>query len=783
MSQPSDLVSDPLLRVIVNITGSVQGVGFRPFLYRLALCHGVRGKVANDPAGVLLEVEGKGSTVEAFLHDVLQKRPPLAVITGMSRQEAPPLGYSAFVITKSRLDGHRTALIAPDVAVCVDCLREMYDPKDRRYRYPFINCTNCGPRYTIIRELPYDRFKTSMACFTMCPTCQAEYDDPANRRFHAQPNACPNCGPRVWLTTDGQSTEQVAASAIEACAGLLRQGAIAAIKGLGGFHLACDATNAKAVVTLRRRKHREERPLALMVPDLDAAQRLCLLSREAVELLTGPERPIVLAERRTNVPVAAGIAPGLRELGLMLPYTPLHHLLLHGPSGRPRFDALVMTSGNCRQEPIALGNREALERLGGLADAFLLHDRDIHMRCDDTVARPEAARTCFLRRSRGYVPVPVFLGFDVANVLAVGGHFKSTIALSRQQTVFLSQHIGDLENLQTLEFFRQSVRHLKAVLDIHPQVIAHDLHPDYLSTRLALEVEDVPKIGVQHHHAHIAAVMAEHGLHGPVIGIALDGTGYGLEGHLWGGEILIADHRNFRRAAHLAEVRLPGGEQAVREPWRMALAYLDAVFGSALWDLPIPWLRELDRARAELLLRAARKGINSPPTSSCGRLFDAIAALAGGRRTVSFEGQAAMELEGVLARTGNGDGYPVEIDSESSPLLLQSAPIVRGVVEDVCNGTTIDIISARFHHTLVELLAEACSQLARASGLGQVVLSGGCFQNRYLSERLSGVLEQRGLRVYQHQQTPANDGGLALGQVVVASARFAEGNQTRSDQA
>jgi hydrogenase maturation protein HypF len=807
--QPAQHERASLVRAIARIVGDVQGVGFRPYLYQLATRHGLRGSVANTPSGVELEVEGTRQAVVAFLADLPRCTPPLVDIAQIDSQFAQPVGHAAFVIAPSRHDGHRTARISPDVSVCDDCLREMFDPSDRRFLYPFINCTNCGPRYTIIGSVPYDRPATTMACFSMCAACQAEYDDPANRRFHAQPNACPECGPHVWLATTGSvdsrppprphRTGPAEGDPIDQAAQLLARGAIIAIKGLGGFHLACDATSQEAVATLRRRKSREEKPLALMVPDLATAMRLCHIDAAGRQLLTSRQRPITLLPRRGDAVVAAAVAPGNSYLGLMLPYTPLHHRLLFLPDRRPRLVALVMTSGNRKDEPIAIGNREAIERLDGLADALLLHNRDILIRADDSVVRRDGARSVFLRRSRGYVPAPIFLAgppagpgrraavetapssADVGPILAVGAQQKNTIAISRGQSVFLSQHIGDLEGLESLEFLTQSVRHLQQILDIQPSIVAHDLHPDYLSTRfaqrLAAAQPSVRLLGVQHHHAHVAACMAEHALSGPVIGVALDGTGYGTDGTVWGGEILVADCHQFRRAARLRQVPLPGGEQAVRQPWRMALSYLDAVYGDQLWRLPIRWLDEIDCAAAEIVLRAARRHVNSPLTSSCGRLFDAVASLAGIRQTTSYEGQAAVELEMALdaedpSPTTDAAAYRFAMDVHTADdlLVLDPQPMVRAVVDDLARQVPAAVISGRFHRGLVDILAQAVTQIAAQTDLREVVLSGGCFLNRTLTDGLVAALQAAGLAVFTHQCVPPGDGGIALGQILVARA-------------
>ncbi len=797
------------VRAIIQITGNVQGVGFRPFLYRLATEHGLRGSVANSSWGVDLEIEGPRRDVEAYLADIPRRQPPMAAITELNHRFTEPFGHPTFVIAESERDGHRTALISPDVTVCDDCLDELFDSNDRRYLYPFINCTNCGPRYTIINDVPYDRPATSMSCFTMCPECQTEYEDPTNRRFHAQANACPKCGPHVWLvdSRDVQTVGRISNSSrtewnsalqdpIEVAAQRLRDGAIVAVKGIGGFHLACDATNAQAVERLRQRKNREEKPFALMVPNLESARQFCLLDAGAESIIASRERPITLLPKRGDAPVADSVAPGNNDLGLMLPYAPLHHVLLFDESRRPRFRALVMTSGNFSDEPIAIGNREALQRLGGLADAFLLHDRDILIRADDSVVRCDSVgriskpsgrfekpsyeiTATIIRRSRGYVPAPLFLDRSVGEVLAVGGHLKNTIAISRDKTVFLSQHIGDLENLESLEFLRQSVDHLERVLGIRPKIVAHDMHPDYLSTRFAQELVDVQLVPVQHHHAHVAACMAEHGLEGPVIGVALDGTGYGTDGHVWGGEIMIADFGQFERVAHFQEVPMPGNEQAIKQPWRMALSYLNAAFGDEFWSLPNPFVQGLDRPTVELLLRAARQGVNSPLTSSCGRLFDAVAALVELHPTVSYEGQAAIGLEMAMesafdanksaltssAEARSGD----EPTKQGRPMIIDTCTLIRSVVADIAAHVPVGVISRRFHEGLAHVLADMVRRVANESDIRVVALGGGCFQNRFLKKKLTESLSASHLSVFSPQDIPPNDGGLALGQIAIAA--------------
>ena len=745
----------------IRINGIVQGVGFRPFVYQLAQQHHLRGHVANTAAGVLLHVEGAPGRLEAFLRDLESRKPPLAHIVEIAVDDAEPGGYSDFSILKSRAGEHRATLISPDVAVCEDCLAEMFDPADRRFQYPFINCTNCGPRYTIIDDIPYDRPHTSMRHFTMCPRCQAEYDDPLDRRFHAQPNACPRCGPRVALFDPRRTS--VSGDPIDRAAELLKEGRIVAIKGLGGFHLAVNAMDDAAVERLRQRKHREEKPLAVMSPDLETVKGYARIAPEEAELLTSMQRPIVLLEKKRPEKLAFSVAPRNSYVGVMLPYTPLHHLLL-----RNGFSALVMTSGNLSEEPIAIDNTEAFQRLGDIADYFLIHDREIYLRSDDSIVRRAAGHTRPIRRSRGFVPIPIFLKEETQPVLACGAELKNTICLTKGRQAFVSQHIGDLENLATEGFFMQTVAHLQRILDIRPQSVVCDLHPDYLSTRWAKNQQELPVIQVQHHFAHIAACMAEHHLDAPVIGLAFDGTGYGADGTVWGGEFLVADTANFRRVAHLETVPMPGAAAAIKKPVRMALACLYKVFGQGLWDLGLPVMAAMPRSEAEILIRVCEKGINAPLTSSMGRLFDAVAAVIGLRQQVAFEGQAAMELE-MIAGEPASERYDFQW-RDGEVRIISIAPIIRGVVEDLQHGLPAFIISRKFHNTLIHGCAELCAVIAGELQLDRVVLSGGCFQNRLLLEGLSQALTERGLKVYSHRQVPTNDGGIALGQAVIGGA-------------
>lgn len=744
------------------VRGIVQGVGFRPFVYQLARRLQLAGEVANTSEGVVVHVEGPLPALDAFAAALAGEAPPLARITGIETRPAEVRHLDDFRIETSRRGASRATLISPDMAVCDACLTELFDPADRRFGYPFINCTHCGPRYTIIDDVPYDRPHTSMRRFTMCPACQAEYDDPADRRFHAQPNACPVCGPRVTLcTTDGQPvavTDPIAETAMR-----LKSGRIAAVKGLGGFHLAVDALDPEAVERLRRRKRREEKPFALMVPDLAAARRLVVLDAAAEALLTGPRRPIVIAPQRPGHPVAPQVAPGNRYFGILLPYTPLHHLLL-----RQGFEALVMTSGNLSDEPICIDNAEALARLGGIADDFLLHDRDIYLRSDDSIVRRAAGATRFLRRSRGYVPEPIALRHPLPPVLACGAGLKNTVCLTRGAEAFVSQHIGDLENLAAYRFLEKTVAHLERILDVRPQIVAHDLHPDYLSTRYALNRTGARRIGVQHHHAHIVSVMAEHELQGPVIGLALDGTGYGTDGAVWGGEVLVAEAGRFTRAAHLAYVPMPGGAAAIREPWRMAAAHLEDAFGDGWRRTDLPLFETVPAEKLDLAARMARSGVNAPPTSSLGRLFDAVAALCGLRARVHYEGQAAMELEMAADPKAPG-GYPYAV-MPGDALTVATAPLIRAVAADLGAGVPPPVVAGRFHRTVIELFVDLCRRVRRQTRLTQVALSGGVFQNVILLEGMIRALAEAGFSVYTSEQVPANDGGISLGQAVAAAA-------------
>jgi hydrogenase maturation protein HypF len=756
-----------VVRKQIAVSGIVQGVGFRPYVYRLASERRLHGSVRNTSAGVIIEIQGPGEAVNDFMARLPAEAPPLAHITGLNVRDLLCNGDLTFCIVSSGVQEKVRTLISPDVAICADCLRELFDSGDRRFKYPFINCTNCGPRFTIVRAIPYDRPLTSMAAFSMCAACQKEYADPLNRRFHAQPNACWECGPRMELW-QAPGAKIVTEDAIRQAAEYLKQGAVVAIKGLGGFHLAVDATNAGAVERLRERKGRVDKPFAVMAPSLETAEELCQLEETGRAALSLPQRPIVLLRKKDRCAVPATVAPFSRDLGLFLPYTPLHYLLL----AEGKFSALVMTSGNRSEEPIAIDNAEAMERLRGLADFFLVHDRDILLRCDDSVARISGGRLRQMRRSRGYVPVPVFLAQEVPSVLAVGGELKNTICLTKERYAFLSQHVGDLENLQAHSFFEEAIGHLERVLEIQPEVIACDMHPDYFSTRWALRQSKLPVAAVQHHHAHIASCMAENGLDGRVIGIALDGTGYGTDGCIWGGELLLADYQRFERAGHLEYVPMPGGEAAIREPWRMAVSYLYRHFGRYCLSFQVPFLQQIDPVKLKVLLQAMEHSINSPLTSSCGRLFDAVSALAGIRWEVNYEAQAAIELEMAMDAGTSQPGYELEIVEQDGQLIIRTRRLFSELLADLQRSTPAATISVRFHLGLVDALAKSAGILRQRTQLGRVCLSGGSFNNRFLLEQLLTRLQTSGFQAFTHAEVPAGDGGLSLGQALVAAHRL-----------
>jgi hydrogenase maturation protein HypF len=851
---------DSLRRLRVEIHGAVQGVGFRPFVYRLATELDLRGWVINDTEGVFIEVEGPGAVLARFLDRLPAETPPRAIVQSLVSAWLPPAGYVRFEIRHSEGAGTKTALILPDVATCPECLAEVLAPADRRHRYPFTNCTNCGPRFSIIEALPYDRPNTTMRRFTMCTACQAEYDSPLDRRFHAQPNACPLCGPKVALygrktKAERPNSDALASSilrpssfvinaqdneAIRRAADLVRAGQILAVKGLGGFHLMVDARNGPAVELLRARKQRHEKPFAIMIPDLSQAETLCEVSTEAAALLTSAEAPIALLRKKTKDRsqetgeirqgtgvrsqeserdrrsvsgsdssfalrpssfVAEEVAPGNPNLGVMLPYTPLHHLLL-AELGFP----VVATSGNLTDEPICTDEQEAFARLGDIGDAFLVHDRPIARHVDDSVAWIVRGAPRLLRRARGFAPLPVLLADEAPAILAVGAHLKNTVALSVGRQVFISQHIGDLETPEAMAAFERVIADFIRMYEAAPVAIAHDLHPGYLSTKWAIEQENrsqasgvrrqasgisflppvpcplspgsYPLIPVQHHHAHLAACLAENGATGPALGVTWDGTGYGTDGTIWGGEFLLGDAASFARVAHLRPFGLPGGDAAVHEPRRVALALLWELYGDAALEMDdLAPVRAFSVSERHLLGRMLARGVNAPISTSAGRLFDGVAALIGLRQTVSFEGQAAMALE-FGADTREGGSYPLVLTKDegpttngpAAPMIIDWQPLVECILTDLRRGVDCGVISARFHNALVDGMIA----VARAAGAPRVALTGGCFQNRLLTERAAGRLERAGFEVLLHRLVPPNDGGISLGQVAVAAARVAQ---------
>jgi hydrogenase maturation protein HypF len=811
----------PLLRRGVTVRGVVQGVGFRPFVYRLAQEEGLSGSIGNDTDGVTIEIEGPEARLDAFLLRLRTETPPLARIDAIAVRELEAHAEGGFRIVASEVLGRVSTGIPADAATCADCLRELLDPADRRFHYPFLNCTNCGPRFTITRRIPYDRPQTSMAQFTMCAACQAEYDDPTNRRFHAQPNACWECGPRVWLvdavgaqlsTSEGfvaghdlsradndektggalapealvtepafleRNGNSADSNSVDLAVRLLSAGEIVAIKGIGGFHLSVDATNEDAVMRLRERKHRYGKPLAVMVRDLEAAREVCLLTAEEETLMQTSARPIVLARKRTMSGIAESVAPGIPWLGVFLPYAPLQHLLF--ASGQVR--ALVMTSANLSEEPIAIDNDEALARLGGIADAFLMHDREILQRCDDSVAALVDGTPQLLRRARGCVPLGVPLPIEAPPLLAVGGHLKNVFALARGRFVYQSQHLGDLENLTALEFFKESLDHLMRTFEIEPEAVVHDMHPGYLSSTWAKDwahERGLDLLAVQHHHAHVAGCMAEHGLTGPVIGLALDGTGYGIDGKIWGGEVLIARLDGFERFAHLEYVPMPGGDAAVREPWRMALGALHTA-GFDVESEQVLNLLGAQPGEVRVLRRMMERGINSPMTSSLGRLFDAVAALVLNRRAVDYEAQAAIELEGIAVdepdRYEQGNYVPELHEAEEgsdSVAVIRTGKMWKAVLDDLWRGVPARRIGARFHAGIAEGFINAAANARIETDINTIAMSGGCMHNRRLARLLRSGLEEEGFEAFMHRQVSPGDGGLSYGQATVAAAMLSK---------
>jgi hydrogenase maturation protein HypF len=751
----------------ISVKGVVQGVGFRPFIYQLATGHDLKGWVCNTSEDVKIEVEGAATDIDLFLLKLKEQAPPVSHIEEINATRGNPVGYDKFEIRHSVSEDGKYQLVSPDIATCPDCLSEILDPADRRYLYPFTNCTNCGPRFTIITDIPYDRPNTTMTAFEMCPECRREYEDPLNRRFHAQPNACTVCGPHLELV-DAEGNSVVCDDIITTASEFLKKGKIVAVKGLGGFLLACDATSSSAVSRLRQRKTRPSKPLAIMVSSLDEARQYCHINNKEAGLLADTGSPIVLLKWRDTTPIAREVAPGLKYLGVMLPYTPLHHILLRR-AGLP----LVMTSGNLSEEPIAKDNDEAIRRLGGIADYFLTHNRDIYARYDDSVMLVENDTPQFARRARGYAPYPASLASKSRQILGCGAEEKNTFCLTRDNFAFVSQHIGDMENMETLEHFINTVELYKQLFRIEPEIIAYDLHPEYLPTKyakgLAEQNKNLKLVGVQHHHAHIASCMADNGLKEPVIGVALDGTGYGSDGNIWGGEFMTADYTKFTRTAHLEYLPLPGGALAIKKPYRTAIGYLRALGIEP--DMKLPFLRDIDGAEIDVIKNQVEKNINVPLTSSMGRLFDAVAALIGVRGVIEYEAQAAIDLEMLAMTAGNETGiYPFSTVEQDGVTVIKIRDLIATIIKDISGAVSGAVIAARFHNTVARIILVLCQLISGETGIKKVALSGGVFQNRLLLRKAIALLESANLEVYAHRQVPCNDGGISLGQVVIANS-------------
>jgi hydrogenase maturation protein HypF len=773
----------------VHVKGVVQGVGFRPFVYQIAHAHELRGWVKNTSGDVTIVVEGPDDKIEKFLHALKTQPPPQSHIESIAVDSEPPANYSDFRILESQAQEDEYQLISPDLATCPACRKEIFDPANRRYHYPFTNCTNCGPRFTIIEDIPYDRPRTTMRKFKMCPDCRREYDDPADRRFHAQPNACPVCGPRLWIVgpqTDdngrGQASPLRTTDVIAEAARLIKDGQIVAIKGLGGFLLACDATSDAAVQRLRARKQRPAKPFAIMLSSLDEVKAYCEVNAQEEEALMSAAAPIVVLKIKGKIPlyppfakgeaaqpISTLVAPGLKHLGVMVPYTPVHHLLMQA-AGRP----LVMTSGNLAEEPIAADNDEALRRLSGIADYFVLHDREIYSRYDDSVVTFELGAIRTIRRARGYAPFPVRLPFPLKPVLACGPELKNTFCLTSDDYAFVSQHIGDLENEETLAHFENTINLYEKLFRVCPEAIACDLHPDYLATKWAeaeAKKRSLPLVPVQHHYAHIVSCLAENGAAGPAVGIALDGTGYGTDGRIWGGELMTADYQGFQRRAHFEYLPLPGGAAAIQRPYRIAAGYLYALLGAEALRPDLPGFKGMDEYEIDVIKKQVESGLNTPLTSSCGRLFDAVSALLGIRRQVEYEGQAAIELEAAADEGILTAEYPYRIETVDGMRIIRLRELLAAIVADIQRQVPVSIIAAQFHNTLARIMIKSGAELAEESGLRQVALSGGVFQNRRLLNQVVTGLKQAGLAPLVHRQLPTNDGCISLGQAVAAGVR------------
>jgi hydrogenase maturation protein HypF len=773
-------------RILIN--GIVQGVGFRPFIFSLAGRYQLSGWVRNTSGGVEIEVSGTPQQLTDFTDSIRQEAPPLSKIESLQVETIPKVEHQGFEILSSQAIEGDFQPISPDVNICQDCFRELFTPEDFRYRYPFINCTNCGPRITIIKDIPYDRPKTTMAGFDLCSKCESEYLDPLDRRFHAQPVACPDCGPEIWLESSQNLKIELSRGdqALNMAQELLGDGKIGAIKGLGGFHLACDAENSIAIDALRGRKNRPSKPLAVMMPDLEIVRKYCLISDEEADLLVSAQSPILLLERNPEKSLPRSIAPNQNTIGVMLPYTPLHHLLFADQSGQNPYQVLVMTSANFRGNPILTDNGDVREQLRQIADFYLFHNRDIHVHCDDSVVRvaeldQHRSQLYPIRRSRGYAPQPITSPLKSPPILAVGAELKNTFCHTRESYAFLSQHLGNLKNYQTLTSFEKSVKHFENLFRIEPALLVHDLHPDYLSSRYAIdrsEKENLPTLSVQHHHAHIASCLGDNhdpGLE-PVIGMSFDGIGYGDDGAIWGGEILIADYSSYQRFGHLEYFPLPGGDLAAKEPWRIALALLDQA--GLPWDPSIPAVGYAQKLKDQIpdvkpidvLKKQLQSRTNTPLTSSLGRLFDGIAALLGIRQTISYEAQAAIELEAIVDPSEQGF-YPLEITAEN---IISISPIISGMLEDYQQGTKIRTLAARFHNTLAGLVLELAQRAKREYSLDRIALSGGVWQNMSLLIKTYQNLSNAGFQILTHKQIPANDGGISLGQALIGQKHLSE---------
>lgn len=761
-------------RVHITIRGAVQGVGFRPFIFRLADELHLKGWVLNSSHGVYIEVEGEQNILDNFILRIKKEKPPLSYIQSLESRYLDPIGYNTFEIRKSIKEETKSAIILPDIATCPECLKEIFDPSNRRYLYPFTNCTNCGPRYSIIESLPYDRPNTTMKSFIMCNECLQEYENPLNRRFHAQPNGCPRCGPHVYLSDENGNTLAVNHQAILQLVEAIREGKIAAVKGLGGFHLMVDARNDKAVIRLRERKHREEKPFAILFPSVKSIRQVCLVSNLEENILLSPESPIVLLqkinrEKNKTLYISDSIAPDNPYLGAMLPYTPLHHIIM-----RELNFPVVATSGNLSDEPICIDNDEALKKLGNIADIFLFHNRQIKRHVDDSIVRVIMGRELILRRARGYAPLPLeFNGKkNIENdhhcIIAVGAHLKNAIAVASGKDVFLSQHIGDLDTRESFLAFENAIKSLSDLYNLKPSIIVSDMHPDYISTTYAVNRKE-PKYQVQHHYAHVRSCMLENHLDGDVLGIAWDGTGFGTNATIWGGEFLKVDERSFERVATFKQFRLPGGDKAIKEPRRTAIGVLYEIFkDDILKQSDLPPFSSFSKSELKILISMIKKGINSPLTSSAGRLFDAIASIIGVRHITNYEGQSAMMIEFICKPDTGEDKYPYKIDREVNPMIVDWIPMFREIVNDYKINVPNEVISGKFHNTLSSIIIDICGII----GKNKIVLSGGCFQNKYLTERTINLLINNGFQPYWHQRVPPNDGGIALGQVAAVWSDF-----------